>query len=121
MSLTLTKLHQHPQSTIYCGTNISVQKAVNAGVLHSLDKKSDHSPIYCDINDTCNNATQLVKKIHNDSINLRSLKPPDWDNYITTVEQNLQDLQTPLSVCCKNIHCKDERHIAEMTNTRRIY
>ena len=39
---------------------------------------------------------------------------PDWDNYITTVEQNLQDVQTPLFVCCKNIHCKDEHHIAEI-------
>ena len=86
---------------------------LNAGVLHSPDNKSDHSPIYCDINDTCNNATQLVKQRHNDFINPRSLKPPDWDNYFTTVEQNLQDVQTPFFVCCKNIHCKDERHIAE--------
>ena len=90
------------------------KNVLKVGVLHLPDNISGHSPIYCDLNITCKLATNIVGKRFNGSINLRTLKQSYWNNYIATVEQKLQDVSTPVCVSCKNVHCKDERHIADI-------
>ena len=91
------------------------------GVLHSADNDSDHSPIYC--------------VIENEQINTCSLKPivgkekPSWRkaeqdqkiNFKDDLQARLCDLHIPSSLKeCKDVHCKDICHLEEcdifMTN-----
>ena len=84
------------------------------GVLHSADNNSDHSPIYCVIDDeeieTCAPKLLLGKE------------KPCWKkadqnqriNYSAELEQRLSQLHIPSSLVeCKDVHCRDSSHLEE--------
>ena len=88
-----------------------------AGVLHSPDNSSDHSPIFCVIN---------VEPGLVDKTNLPSVKrKPCWDKasqgekeiFKTSLNDRLEQLVIPESVsACKDVHCRDANHQNDVDN-----
>ena len=86
-------------------------KIMDAGVLHSVDNLSDHSPIYCSIN--------LGMKSNDKIEKVNDVPKPKWnlaqaeEKLIFKVELNrlLSAIQCPSSLLqCRDVHCKDDQH-----------
>ena len=58
--------------------------------------------------------TPQIDQRNNDSLNLRNLKPSDWNDYATTLEEKIIGVHVPLCVNWRNVHCRDRNHIAEI-------
>ena len=90
-------------------------QVLDAGVIHSHENNSDHSPIYC------------VVKVEPDQVDTNSgqpaVKKPIWsrasqvekDNFKTSLGDKLEHLIIPESVTsCRNVHCRDTNHQNEV-------
>ena len=90
---------------------------LDAGVIHHVDNKSDHEPVYC-----------VVKikddiEVNDDAVGSVSSKPrPCWKSatpeqreyFKESLKVQLEDLQVPRCLSsCSNCKCKDEVHIKE--------
>ena len=88
-------------------------KIVDAGVIHSPDNFSDHSPIYCIIHDD----------IPSSNHNFAGGPPkPKWkkasadekESFKLNLDEQLERLNIPESVLnCRNVHCKDDSHCGD--------
>ena len=61
----------------------------NARVIHLPDNTSDHSPIFCRTKETCQSMMAQIDTKLNSRVNLKSLKPSNWNNYTTILEEKL--------------------------------
>ena len=86
----------------------------HSGVLHLPGNTSDHSPIFCSTNVMFNNESPHVKPKRIDAFNLTKLNSSDWEKYVINLEKKLQEVRTPHCADCRNVHCKDVDHIAEI-------
>ena len=50
----------------------------------------------------------------NVGLNLHNLNPSDWSNYAGLLERKLHDIRLPRCADCRNVHCVDANHIAEI-------
>ena len=81
----------------------------NAGVVHSVDNLSDHSPVYCCLRTdiSCNGRK---------SERLPSQLKPRWhlasqDNFRFVLDSKLSLIDVPYSVLhCRNVHCQRQDH-----------
>ena len=90
---------------------------LDAGVLHFPDNKSDHSPIFCVVS---------FPTVTTEFSEARMSQPkPSWSRassvdkvrYKTLLETRINTLAIPNStVSCKDVHCQDPEHIAELDN-----
>ena len=92
------------------------KNVISTGVLHLPGNTSDHSPIFCNIKNNYLKATDESGNLrsYDNGLNLRNLKPVDWQGYATTLERKLRDVDVPQCVKCTNVHCRDANHIAEI-------
>ena len=87
----------------------------DAGVLHLLDNKSDHSPIYCVLD------LEILKK---EVAAPAKQKPrPSWkkasveqkEDYRNILDERLEEIFTPMSVTlCHDVSCRDPVHKEEL-------
>ena len=87
---------------------------LKAGVMHHPGNTSDHSPIFCKINDTCISDIKNNDKGLSNHVNFKSLKPSDWTDYTNIVDEKLRTTHIPDCVNCRNIHCKDISHVHDI-------
>ena len=88
---------------------------LDAGVIHSHENKSDHSPIYCVID------TKVIEQEKSDEV---PRKPkPSWKRasdvekagFKESLEDKLSLLDIPQSVvCCKDTQCRDSNHFEDL-------
>ena len=88
---------------------------LDAGVIHSPENKSDHSPIYCVID------TKVIEQEKSDEV---PRKPkPSWKRasdvekagFKESLEDKLSLLDIPQSVvCCKDTQCRDSSHLEDL-------
>lgn len=89
---------------------------LNADVLHLPDNTSDHSPIYCSTNLTCLNVTSQAETQESHRFNLKNLNSDDFVDYAYILEKKLTEVHIPRCADCRNVHCIDTDHIAEIDN-----
>ena len=87
------------------------ESVIDAGVLHSLDNNSDHSPVYCVVR---HQNIQLEQENF-----LSGTEKPSWRkaseeekvDFQNNLNQRLQAIEIPSSIHnCFNIKCKDKNH-----------
>ena len=88
----------------------------NCNVLHSINNTSDHSPIYCDVNIEIPLREKVTSETNenNDGVSTKSMNEKDWKRYHDDLETRLNRLATPECANCRNIHCRDEKHKAQI-------
>ena len=90
-------------------------KVKNAGVLHSPDNLSDHSPVFCEIE--CNlsfNSETSVKSTYlpHHKWTCKMADPEDKECFREKLNNILLSVTVPESVLhCTDVHCKDDRHL----------
>ena len=87
----------------------------NAGVIHFPENTSDHSPIYCETSETYSDKKiDCDEKITKPPVNLKRMTDEDWSNFNTILDTKLEGIIIPDCVSCRDVHCKNPNHIAEM-------
>ena len=82
-----------------------------AGVLHSPDNRSDHSPIFCVINNSAiDQEVTLTKRCHNPRPSWKRSNQEQKSDYRDLLETQLGSLAVPESLHCSNVHCTDTHH-----------
>ena len=83
----------------------------DAGVLHSPDNRSDHSPIFCVINNSAiDQEVTLTKRCHNPRPSWKRSNQEQKSDYRDLLETQLGSLTVPESLHCSNVHCTDTHH-----------
>ena len=84
------------------------------GVLHSVDNNSDHSPIYCVIDDEEIEACAPKLLLGKEKPSWKKADQIQKQNYSAELDRRLGQLYIPRSLTeCKDVHCKDSSHIEE--------
>ena len=87
----------------------------NAGVIHHLDNKSDHCPIY--------SVFRSLEIKQEDKLSCEARPKPSWrranqeekKQFHDGLEERLSSVQCPVSVAqCKDVKCQDESHRADL-------
>ena len=88
----------------------------DCNVLHLINNTSDHSPIYCDLNKEISSEEKVTseKNENNAGVSTKSMNEEDWKSYHDDLETRLNRLATPECANCRNIHCRDEKHKAQI-------
>ena len=82
-----------------------VNRVVEAGVIHSADNLSNHSPIFCKIDiGEIDNSTEEVKTTPKPS--WAKATPENIENYKGDLENRLSDIVVPNCVNCRDPVCK---------------
>ena len=90
---------------------------LDAGVIHSPDNPSDHSPIYCTLSDlnVKLDTSHQISKPYKPSWKTSSLEQKDL--YRIKLEENLSSIAIPSSVLhCKDLKCKNDEHCESVDN-----
>ena len=89
------------------------RKVLEAGVLRLPENTSDHSPIYCIIeNSHCKSHTNINPKT-NARHNWTKATVQQKDNFNKTLQCSLLDISIPDCLTeCRNIHCRNEDHLS---------
>lgn len=85
-----------------------------AGVIHSPDNTSDHSPIFCNTNLTYEKNVPPNESVKKKDYNLNNLKLDDWLKYKNILEDKLKDVNVPHCIKYRNVHCKNDEHVVEI-------
>ena len=90
----------------FVGSNKIYEAITEAGVIHSPDNFSDHSPIYCkvrvgelDVSLEANNRKPVPSWSK-----AKEIKKEAWSFDVT---ERLNNIPVPTCLHCKNLHCKD--------------
>ena len=84
-------------------------------VIHFPENTSDHSPIYCETSETCSDKKiDCDENITNHPVNLKRMTDEDSSNFNTIVDTKLEGIVIPDCVSCRDVHCKNPNHIAEI-------
>ena len=49
-----------------------------------------------------------------ETLNLKSIDETDWNRFSMQLDEELSQIQVPLCMECKNVHCKEDSHIRRM-------
>ena len=86
----------------------------DAGVIHLVENRSDHSPIYAvfDSISVKQDASKNVAKVPKPS--WKSASEKEKNNYASVLEDRLSDIHVHASITeCRDVNCKDKKHIEE--------
>ena len=84
---------------------------MDAGVLHSPDNCSDHSPIYCVLKNQNVQFDQENPIANSEKPSWRKASQEERTNFKTLLNQKLLTLEIPTSVnSCFDVHCKEPEH-----------
>ena len=82
--------------------------------MHSVDNNSDHSPIYCVIDDEEIEACAPKLLLGKEKPSWKKADQIQKQNYSAELDRRLGQLYIPRSLTeCKDVHCKDSSHIEE--------
>ena len=90
-------------------------KITNAGVFHSPDNLSDHSPVYCEIMcDISPDSSSTDKSFFIPKPKWKLASPAEKTLFKQKLNDMLKLIDVPTSVfSCNNVHCEDDRHIID--------
>ena len=90
---------------------------IDAGVIHMAENTSDHSPIHCVMDIPLDEQMKdHVKERSNPSVRLKKMTEEDWQTYGVTLDARLHDIPIPGCVSCRDVHCTDPNHIADIND-----
>ena len=101
----------------FCCSETTLGKIENAGVIHSIENFSDHSPIYCVLQSFFSvESLDLTSHSH-----ISEKAKPKWKlansderaMFKTSLDAQLRNLVVPESLHCRDLHCKDDQHLAD--------
>ncbi len=100
-------------------------KVKTAGVLHLVGNTSDHHPIYCDIQLSCKESSVSMQARKGEKktkrVSTQILEEEDWVKFQKELDKKLSKLRVPYCIMCRDVHCKDTRHLEEVdTYTRNV-
>ena len=91
------------------------KRVISAGVKDLVGNTSDHQPIFCDMKYTCKHdgiSSPVGKR--EKVISTKMLKDNEWEKFHLNLDLKLRDLNIPECVNCRNVHCKDQKHIQQI-------
>ena len=87
------------------------EQIIDAGVLHSSDNDSDHSPIYCVLKSQPVLAEHQNDNLAQDKPSWRKASPEERNDFQNLLNENLTAIEIPASLNnCPNVLCKDNHH-----------
>ena len=90
---------------------------IDAGVIHMAENTSDHSPIHCVMDILFDEQMEdAVTERSNPSVRLKKMTEEDWQTYGVTLDARLHDISIPSCVSCRDVHCTDPNHIADLND-----
>ena len=82
-----------------------------AGVIHHVNNKSDHSPVFAVFSSLEIQQETAVKKTTKPKPSWRRACADERENYRQTLDVKLRRITCPVAVSsCKDVHCRDEKH-----------
>ena len=88
-------------------------EVTEAGVIHSIDNSSDHSPIFCILRSMNINFSASQKAQPSPKPSWKKADNIQKENFKTVLDLRLESIAIPTQVSeCKKIHCQDETHLA---------
>lgn len=81
------------------------------GVIHSINNTSDHSPIFCDINEKI--TSEIIKddaKAEGKGVRTHDLNDEEWMIFHNDLEARLAGIRRPKCVDCRDPNCVEEGH-----------
>ena len=84
---------------------------LDAGVVHSIDNSSDHSPVYCVIKVEHNKVADTPGVARASRPNWRAASTVEKEAFKQALSDNLYELEIPDSIAlCREVHCKNLEH-----------